>query len=134
MAGTTWALRESREVYHPWYARPDRLFVLLVVVGATVGWVMSRAGRWLPARLHGLRDPLVTWSVSLPVWLALAMLMLWFAPAAAYLWTLPLLTASVLLLIVPRAKPPGAAGGVSCRCLRWRRRCGCAKPWSCCAS
>ncbi len=110
MAGTTWALRESREVYHPWYARPDRLFLLLVVVGATVGWVMSRAGRWLPARLHGLRDPLVTWSVSLPVWLALAMFMLWFAPSAAYLWTLPLLAASVLLLIVPVRSRPALRG------------------------
>jgi hypothetical protein len=110
MAGTTWALRESREVYHPWYARPDRLFVLLVVVGTTMGWVMSRAGRWLPARAHGVRDPLVTWSVSLPVWLALAMLMLWFAPAAAYLWTLPLLTASILLLIVPLRSGPAVRG------------------------
>ena len=53
MAGATWALRASREVYHPWYARPDRLFLLLVVVGVTVGWMMSRAGRWLPARLRG---------------------------------------------------------------------------------
>ena len=110
MAGATWALRESREVYHPWYARPDRLFVLLVVVGVTAGWVMSRAGRWLPARAHGVRDPLVTWSVSLPVWLALAMLMLWFAPAAAYLWTLPLLTASILLLLVPLRSGPAVRG------------------------
>jgi hypothetical protein len=110
MVGTTWALRESREVYHPWYARPDRLFVLLVVVGVTVGWVMSRAGRWLPARAHGVRDPLVTWSVSLPLWLALAMLMIWFAPAAAYLWTLPLLTGSILLLIVPLQSRPAVRG------------------------
>ena len=110
MAGATWALRESREVYHPWYARPDRLFVLLVVVGVTAGWLMSRAGRWLPARAHGVRDPLVTWSVSLPVWLALAMLMLWFAPAAAYLWTLPLLTASILLLLVPLRSGPAVRG------------------------
>jgi Peptidase family M28 len=101
MAGATWALRAGREVYHPWYARPDRLFLLLVAVGITVAWTMSRAGRWLPPRAHGLRDPLVTWSVTLPVWLALALAMLWLAPAAAYLWTLPLLTGSVLLLLAP---------------------------------
>ena len=33
MTGTTWALRASRQVFHPWYAQPARLFVLLVVVG-----------------------------------------------------------------------------------------------------
>ena len=26
MTGATWALRVAREVYHPWYAQPDRLF------------------------------------------------------------------------------------------------------------
>lgn len=110
MVGTTWALRAARAVYHPWYARPDRLFVLLLAVGVTAGWTISRAGRWLPARAHGLRDPLVTWSVTLPPWLALATAMSWLAPAAAYLWTLPLLTASVLLLVCPARSRPAIRG------------------------
>ncbi len=105
MAGATWALRAARAVYHPWYARPDRLFLLLLATGVTAAWVMSRAGRWLPARAHGARDPLVTWSVALPFWLVLAMAMLWLAPAAAYLWTLPLLAAAILLLVIPAASP-----------------------------
>ena len=29
MVGATWALRAAREVYHPWYAQPGRLFLLL---------------------------------------------------------------------------------------------------------
>lgn len=106
MTGATWAVRASREVYHPWHARPDRFFVLLVAVGVTVAWTTSRAGRWLPARAHGMREPLVTWSAALPVWLLLALAMLWLAPAAAYLWTLPLLTASAALLLVPLDSRP----------------------------
>ena len=91
MVGATWALRAAREVYHPWYAHPDRMFLLLMAVGTTTGWTMSRVGTWLPARMRGLRHPIVTWSLALPLWLALA----------SYLWTLPLLIASGLLLVTP---------------------------------
>ena len=101
MVGATWALRAAREVYHPWYARPDRMFLLLVAVGTTTGWTMSRAGAWLPERVRGMRHPIVTWSLVLPLWLALAVAAVWIAPGAAYLWTLPLLVASACLLIVP---------------------------------
>jgi hypothetical protein len=110
MIGATWGLRAAREVYHPWYAHPDRLFLLLVSVGLTVAWTMSRAGQWLPARAHGVRDPLVTWSITLPAWLAIAIAVTWVAPAAAYLWTLPLLTAAVLLLVVPADSRPALRG------------------------
>ena len=101
MIGVTWALRAAREVYHPWYARPDRLFFLIAATGVTVGWSISRIGQWFPAYAHGMRHPAVTWSVTLPLWIALAAAALWFAPAAAYLWMLPLFTAGTLLLIVP---------------------------------
>jgi hypothetical protein len=101
MIAATWALRAAREVYHPWYAYPDRLFLLLIAVAATIAWGSSRLGAWLPARVRGSRHPLVTWSLALPVWLALSAAAFWFAPAASYLWTVPLLTASALLLIVP---------------------------------
>lgn len=106
MVGLTWALRAAREVYHPWYARPDRLFLLLVAVGITVAWVVARAGQWLPMRARSPREPLVTWSITLPVWLAAATAMLWLAPGAAYLWTFPLLTAALLLLAVPLNNRP----------------------------
>ena len=101
MVGATWALRETRAVYHPWYARPDRLLFLLLTVGIVVGWSVSRVGQWLPARVHGLRHPLTTWSVALPVWIALTCLAMWFAPGAAYLWVVPLASAGILLSAVP---------------------------------
>lgn len=99
MIGATWALRAARQVYHPWYAHPNRLFLLLTVTGIAAGWTVGRAGAWLPARVHGVRHPIVTWSLTLPIWLALAAGATWLAPGAAYLWTLPLLVASVLLLL-----------------------------------
>ena len=101
MVGTTHLLRLARETYHPWYARPTRLFVLLIVVGTTVGWAVARFGKWLPARAHGLRHPIVAWSVTLPVWLLLAVGALWFLPDAAYLWVLPLLVAGIVLTVTP---------------------------------
>ena len=97
MVGTTWGLREAREVYHPWYAHPDRLFVLLTVVGLSVAWAVARVGAALPARVRSIRDPLVVWSVALPIWIILAAAATWLAPNAAYLWTLPLLAASLLI-------------------------------------
>lgn len=101
MVGATSALRTAREVYHPWYARPDRLFLLLLAVGSAVGWSVVRIGQWLPRRAHGVRHPAITWSVALPVWILLASAALWFAPAAAYLWTVPLLAAGLLLAALP---------------------------------
>jgi Peptidase family M28 len=100
MIGATWALRAAREVYHPWYAKPDRMFSLLLAVGVLVAWMVSRAWAWLPARAHGLRHPLVAWSVALPFWIALGTAAFLFAPSAVYLWTIPLLTAGVLLTFV----------------------------------
>lgn len=101
MVGAVWALRAAREVYHPWYARPDRLFLMIAAVGAAVAWMMARAGRWVPSRARGLRHPAVAWTYALPAWIVLCLAMTWLAPAAAYLWTLPLLAAGVVLLLAP---------------------------------
>lgn len=99
------ALRMAREVYHPWYARPGRLFILLAVAGLAAAWAMARAGRWIPARAHGLRHPAVVWTYALPAWIAATLIILWSAPAAAYLWTLPLLAAGLCLLVAPPRFP-----------------------------
>lgn len=106
MIGTTWALRAAREVYHPWYARPDRLFFLLLVVGIAVGWAFARLGQWLPQRAHGPRHPAIVWTVALPVWIVLAIGAFWLAPGASDLWMLPLLTAGLLLSILPSSNAP----------------------------
>lgn len=103
MVGAVWLLRAAREVYHPWYARPDRLFLMIVSIGAAVAWAMARAGRWIPRRARGIRHPAVAWTYTLPAWIALAFVMTWLAPSAAYLWTLPLLAAGIVLLPTPTA-------------------------------
>ncbi len=103
MVGVTWALRAAREVYQPWYAHPGRLMVLLAVTGLSAGWAVNRLGAWLPSRAHAPRVPALVWSLTLPVWLALAGAALWYAPGAAYLWTIPLLAAGLLLAIAPPA-------------------------------
>jgi hypothetical protein len=108
MIAATSLLRVAREVYHPWYAYPDRLLLLLASVGGAIGWMMARAGRWIPSRAKGLRHPAVAWTSALPLWIALALLTTWTAPAASYLWTLPLLTAGLVLLLVPLASVPAA--------------------------
>lgn len=100
MVAGTWALRESRTVYHPWYAHPHFLFLFLVALGATTGWAMVRLGALLPTRAHAPRHPVFVWSVSLPLWVAAATLVALKAPAAAYLWTVPLLVAGAGLLVI----------------------------------
>ena len=49
MIGAVWLLRAAREVYHPWYAHPGRMFLLMLTAGVTAGWTLARAGRLLPA-------------------------------------------------------------------------------------
>ena len=101
MIAAAWLLREAREVYHPWYARPDRLFFFTGAMGLLGGWCTARAGMLLPKRLHGSRHPVIAWALALPVWIVLAVLASYFAPSAAYLIVVPLLVASVLLLVTP---------------------------------
>jgi hypothetical protein len=101
MVLATSLLRAAREVYHPWYARPGRLFLFLVLVGVTAAWSMARIGQWLPRRAHPMRHAALTWNAALPAWIVLTGLALWYAPAAAYLWVWPLLAAGVFLVLVP---------------------------------
>ena len=101
MIGGTWALRAARTVYHPWYAHPDRLFLMLLALGVVAGWSVIRIGALLPRRAHAPRHPVLVWSFTLPVWILLAGGMAAGASSAGYLWTLPLLVAGIALLLVP---------------------------------
>ena len=101
MIGAAWALRAARTVYHPWYAHPDRLFLMLLAVGTLAGWLVVRAGAMLPRRAHGPRHPVLVWSLTLPLWVGLAGATAALAPSAGYLWTLPLLVIGIGLLAVP---------------------------------
>ena len=108
MVGATGLIRTAREVYHPWYSHPDRLLLFLASIGGSIGWMLARAGRWIPARARGVRHPVVAWTSALPVWLVLAVLTAWAAPAAAYLWSLPLLAAGLVFCVVPLHVIPAA--------------------------
>lgn len=101
MIAAAWLLRAGREAYHPWYARPDRFLLMLIAVGVAAAWGMTRLGHWLPPRARAFRHPAVVWTYTLPVWMAAAIAASWLAPAAAYLWTLPLLVGGLLLTTVP---------------------------------
>lgn len=97
-------LRASREVFHPWYAHPNRLFALTGLMGALGGWFIARAGAILPSRVRGTRHPTLAWAIALPFWLVIAALMAYYTPPAAYLFLLPLLVCSVLLLAAPLSR------------------------------
>lgn len=106
MIGGTWALRHARTVYHPWYAHPERLFILLLALGVLAGWLAVRAGALLPARAHAPRHPVLVWSLTLPLWVILAGVAAAASPSAGYLWTVPLLVAGLGILAVPVANAP----------------------------
>jgi len=101
MVGASALLRAAREVYHPWYAHPDRFFALLAGSGCAAAWLLVQAGRLLPGRLRGRSDPLLAWSLALPLWMALTAAGQRFAPGAAPLASIPLLAAGVLLSLAP---------------------------------
>jgi hypothetical protein len=56
---------------------------------------------FLPAGLQSLRTPTAVWALILPIWAALAAASEITAPAASHLWVIPLLAASLPLLVVP---------------------------------
>ena len=97
--GSIALLRAVREVYHPWYARPGRFALMTVLAGVTAAWLLYRLAAHLPARFRLPRDGAFVWAPTLIVWIALAALMGWTAPRAAYLWVLPLLAAAAPLAL-----------------------------------
>ena len=97
--GAVWALRAVRDVYHPWYAHPIRLLLLLATAGAATGYLVLRLATCLPGRPHA--HPTLVWCLALPVWIALAIATEWLAPSASFLWTAPLLAAGVALAPTP---------------------------------
>jgi hypothetical protein len=106
LVGGTWLLRASRTVFHPWYAYPGRMFLMLLALGVLAGWLAIRLGALLPSRAHGPRHPILVWALALPLWVALAGVTAALAPGAGYLWTVPLLMAGIGLLAVPATNEP----------------------------
>jgi hypothetical protein len=115
MVVVVWMLRAVREVYHPWYAHPIRLWILLVLCVVLVVHALFAIGSRLTPRWRAPRHPMAVWLVALPIWVAMGIAAQLLVPAAAYFWTLPVAVASVLLLVVPRAT--GAAGRLATLCI-----------------
>jgi hypothetical protein len=60
---------------------------------------------WLPEWLRGSADPHIVWLVALPVWMVMTGTTLTTAPGASYLWIVPLLGASLSLVLLPLRWP-----------------------------
>jgi hypothetical protein len=101
MVAATWALREVREVYHPWYAYPDRFLALLVAAAFFGIWIVRRVRLALPHGARGDGDPASVWAIVMPAWITLAAAAVLIVPASSSLATIPLLAAAVALLAVP---------------------------------
>jgi hypothetical protein len=95
MLGWVTALRAVRGELHPWYAAPHWFLAWLAVSALTVAWIVARASWRLPARLQPWRGPAAVWWITLPVWIALAGVLSYAAPAASYLAAWPLIAAGV---------------------------------------
>jgi hypothetical protein len=111
LAGMLALLREAREVLHPWYAHPTRLWVLLIVTAIVVVEILLRAGERLPAAARGVRHASAVWLVTLPCWIVACVAVEAFAPAAAYLCSAPLLVLAIIASVVPGASGVGARLG-----------------------
>ena len=111
LLGITALLREAREVYHPWYAHPWRFWALLVLTLFVTVEILLRAGDRLPRAWRAVRHPAAVWMVTLVCWMAMAVAAEGLAPAAAYLWSVPLLVLSLTAVVAPAADRFAAAVG-----------------------
>ncbi len=108
MVAATALLRVSREVLHPWYAHPERLWTLLVVSALVVVHLLFVLGSRLPLALQTPRHPSSVWLATVPAWMVATASAHVLIPSAAYLWTVPL-----LITAVPVAAAPAATGWIA---------------------
>ena len=97
MVAVVAVLRGTREVYHPWYAHPGRLFLLLALAATTSGWLLFRLVALPRLRWRPPRSASAVWLPTLVVWMCLALALARAAGPAAFLCVLPLLLASAPL-------------------------------------
>lgn len=109
LVGVCALLRGVREVYHPWYAHPTRLWVCLGLTIVLVTTVVARIARRSPGWLAVPAHPATAWTATLPFWIALTIAAEAFVPTAAYLWSVPLLAAALVLLPLAPFRGPLAA-------------------------
>jgi len=103
MVAATALLRLSREVLHPWYAHPERLWTLLILAALVLVHLLFVLGARLPHALQAPRHPSSVWMAALPAWLVATACAHVLLPSAAYLWTIPLLITAVPVAVAPAA-------------------------------
>ena len=86
-----WLVRSGRAELHPWFASPWRLFAFMTMMVVTVSWLVRRLAAAAPRHLRPDGSPIGVWFAALPVWIALLVAALIYAPAASYLLFLPML-------------------------------------------
>lgn len=101
MTGAVATLRAVREVYHPWYAHPERLLALLAAIAAASGATLARLSALLPQAWRPARTPSAVWLPALIVWTTLTAAAGWALPRVTFLCAVPLACA---------AAPVAAAG------------------------
>ncbi|BCS35879.1 aminopeptidase [Luteitalea sp. TBR-22] len=108
LVGAVWLVRAGRAELHPWFAHPWRLFAFMTMMVVTVSWLVRRVATFVPRSVAPDGTPFGVWFAALPVWVALLVLALRYAPAASYLVSIPLLAA--VLLVAPTMLFTGRGG------------------------
>lgn len=94
-------LRLASHLQQPWYAQVHVFPMFLATVGVGAIWLVILLGRSLPTMVAPSGHPSCVWMLTLPVWAGLLAFLQRTAPGVGYLFAFPLLTAAILILVLP---------------------------------
>jgi hypothetical protein len=97
MAGAVAVVRDATSAVQPWYASPNAFFIFMALAGCLVSWMTRHFATTVPDRFRPVRTPAAAWWTTLPVWIAVTASLQIAAPVAAYLFSVPLAAAGVLV-------------------------------------
>lgn len=94
-------LRAFSGLNNPWYARSVIFPVCLDATGIAAAWLLLLVARVLPTSVGPCGRPACVWLLTLPVWTLATGLAQRYIPGTTYLVALPLIVASVLVIVLP---------------------------------
>ncbi len=94
-------LRLGTGLEQPWYGQAGVFLLFLLTVTLTALWLFDLLGRSVPVMVGPAALPACVWMLALPVWAIVLAVLQRAAPGIGYLFTWPLLVASVLVLALP---------------------------------
>ena len=97
--GAALTMRLLRAETNYWYATPVWSYAWIAAAGVGAVAAVGRLSAIAPPHLSPWRGPAAVWWVALPIWLALTTALEVSAPVAAYVFALPLLVASIAVLV-----------------------------------